>query len=157
MTTSGTLEPASGVANARDSLEQLLAFTPLEIDRFRWQPIADCPGVYYKELWRLGDYVQALIRYDNGASSDGKPLLAGHEHIWVVSGAATIAGRRMIAGSYMHVPPGKRHTVEGVGPDGCTLLQMHQPHAPAEAEELVEAEARDADDVASVDVAWVTG
>ena len=140
MTTSGTLEPASGVANARDSLEQLLAFTPLEIDRFRWQPVAGCPGVYEKELWRLGDYVQALIRYDNGASSDGEPLLAGHEHIWVVSGAATIAGRRMIAGSYMHVPPGKRHPIEDVGPEGCTLLQMHRPHAPIEAEQLVQAE-----------------
>src|SRR5664279_4970558 len=79
MTTSGTLETASGVTNARDSLDQLLAFTPLEIDRFRWQPVAGCPGVYEKQLWRLGDYVHALIRYDSGASSVGKPLLAGHE------------------------------------------------------------------------------
>jgi hypothetical protein len=142
MNTSGTLEAASGVANARDSLELLVAFTPLEIDRFSWQPVAGCPGVFEKELWRLGDYVQALIRYDSGASSAGKPLLAGHEHIWVVSGAATIAGRRMIAGSYMHVPPGQRHPIEEVGPEGCTLLQMHRPHAPIEAEGIVEAEER---------------
>ena len=128
--------------NARASLEQLVALNAMEIDGLPWEPVPDCPGVYEKELWRLGDFVQALIRYNTGATTMGKPLLAGHEHIWVVSGAATIAGRRMLAGSYLHVPPGQRHPVEDVGPEGCTLLQMHRPHAPVEAEQLVKDEER---------------
>jgi hypothetical protein len=36
----------------------------------------------------------------------------------------------------MHVPPGARHPVSQIGPEGCTVLQMHRPHPPREAELL---------------------
>lgn len=124
------------VPSSRQALEDLFALNPLEVDDLPWEPVAGCVGVHEKVLWRLGDFVQALIRYQPGCASPGEPHLAAHHHIWVVSGAATIAGRRLLAGSYMHVPPGVWHPVENVGPDGCTVLQMHRPHAPREAPEL---------------------
>ncbi len=93
--------------------------------------VTGCPGVQDKELWRFGDFVQALIRYAPAASTPGRPHLAAHHHIWVVSGAATIAGRRLVAGSYLHVPPDTPHEIVA-GTDGCLLLQMHRPHGPQE-------------------------
>lgn len=124
------------VTKGRESLESLQALNPQEIDGLPWAPVDGLPGVYEKVLWHLGSYAQALVRYEQGATSAGEPHLAAHHHIWVVSGAATIAGRRLTAGSYVHVPPQVRHAVENVGPEGCLLLQMHRPHAPIEAEQL---------------------
>jgi len=124
------------VMSGRESLGSLHALSQTEIDGLPWQPIEGCTDVHKKVLWHLGGFTEALIRYQPGASTAGEALLAAHEHIWVVSGAATIAGRRMLAGSYLHVPPGIQHPVEDVGPDGCTLLQMHRPHAPVEAPTL---------------------
>jgi mannose-6-phosphate isomerase-like protein (cupin superfamily) len=120
-----------------EALESLYSVDPQQIDELPWEPVPRCPGVDEKTLWRLGDFVEALIRYQPNATTPGAPHLAAHHHIWVVSGAAKMAGRRLTAGSYMHVPPGVRHQVEDVGGEGCTILQMHRPHPPREAESLV--------------------
>lgn len=129
---------AVSVLSERESLETLFAVNPVEIDGLPWVEVAGSPGVHQKVLWRLGTYVQALIRYEPGAETPGRPHHAAHHHIWVVSGAGTIAGRRLVAGSYMHVPPEVHHAVHGVGPDGLTLLQMHRPHAPVEVDHLLD-------------------
>jgi hypothetical protein len=132
--------PAVPVLTDRESLETLYAVNPVEIDGLPWTDVSGSPGVHEKVLWRLGAYVQALIRYEPGAETVGEPHLAAHHHIWVVNGAGTIAGRRLVQGSYMHVPPGVRHPVGDVGPEGLTLLQMHRPHAPVEAGRLADAD-----------------
>ena len=126
------------VMSSRDALEVLYALNPVGIDGLPWFAVDGVDGVHEKVLWRLGDFVQALVRYEPGATTAGEPHLAAHHNIWVVSGAATIAGRRLVAGSYLHVPPQVQHPVADVGPEGCTLLQMHHPHAPREALDLVE-------------------
>jgi mannose-6-phosphate isomerase-like protein (cupin superfamily) len=120
----------------REALDTLYSVDPQEIVKLPWEPVDGCAGVYQKILWRLGDYVEALVLYEPGASTVGKPHLAAHHHIWIVSGAATIGGRRLVENSYMHVPPGAWHGVTDVGPQGCTMLQMHRPHPPVEAESL---------------------
>jgi quercetin dioxygenase-like cupin family protein len=125
------------VLTSRDALETLYSVDAVQIDALPWEPVPGCTGVTKKLLWHLGGFTQALIHYEPGATTAGEPHLAAHHHIWVVSGAITIAGRRLIAGSYMHVPPGVRHFADEVGGEGCTLLQMHRPHPPTEAELLV--------------------
>ena len=100
---------------------------PGEIDRLPWKPVFGCPGVRTTDLWRLGDTHDALIAYEPGAATPGPPHHGADHHIGVVSGSATIAGRRVVAGSYVHVPPGIDHPIAEVGPEGCTLLQMHRP------------------------------
>jgi glyoxylate utilization-related uncharacterized protein len=126
----------------RQLLENLYAVNPQEIDGIPWEPVNGFDGVHQKIIWQLGGFTQALIRFQPGAATVGEPHLAAHHHIWVVSGAATIAGRRLTAGSYVHVPPGVLHPVKDIGPDGCTLLQTHRPHAMVEAEALVSEERR---------------
>ena len=127
---------SSQLQSDRAAVEALLVLPADEIEATRWEPVPGCPGVIEKTLWRFGAFTQALVHYDSGASSPGRPHLAAHHHIWVVSGTAEIAGRTLGAGSYLHVPPQVTHPIKGVGPDGCTVLQMHRPHAPREADRL---------------------
>jgi mannose-6-phosphate isomerase-like protein (cupin superfamily) len=122
----------------REALENLYSVDAHQIDELPWESVPRCPGVQEKTLWRFADFVVALIRYQPNASTPGAPHLAAHHHIWVVSGVAEMAGRQLVAGSYVHVPPGARHSVENVGHEACTLLQMHRPHPPREAESLVD-------------------
>lgn len=108
----------------------LLALGPTEIDQLPWQPVPGCPGVEDKELWRSGDLVHALIRYAPGSRTAGRPHRIADHHIWVLDGTATIGGRRVVAGTYLHVPPTTEHPIQDVGPEGCTLLQLHHQYRP---------------------------
>jgi ChrR Cupin-like domain len=100
---------------------------PAEIDWLPWAEVPGCPGVRVTELWRSGDVHDALIAYQPGASTPGPSHPSAQHHIWVISGSASIAGRRVVAGSYVYVPPDTAHPITEVGPEGCTLLQMHRP------------------------------
>jgi mannose-6-phosphate isomerase-like protein (cupin superfamily) len=119
----------------RYTFDAVTALTPADIDEIPWQAVTDCPGVRARELWRAGDFVHALIVYEPGARTAGLPHLAACHHIWVISGAATIGGKQVDAGSYVYVPPGVAHPIVGRGAEGCTLLQVHRPHEPHEAHE----------------------
>lgn len=123
--------------SGRNALSLLYSLDAQEIDTLPWEDVPECTGVQQKVLWHLGGFVQALVRFEPAAATPGLPHLAAHHHIWVVSGTVTIAERLLAAGSYMHVPPGVGHAATA-GDDGCTLLQMHRPHPPAEAESLAE-------------------
>lgn len=120
---------------AADALSAMYCLDAQAIDELQWDNVAHCTGVDQKVLWWLGDFVQALLRYAPGSVTPGVPHLAAHHHIWIVSGTATIAGRSLGAGSYLHVPPGVAHPAVA-GEDGCTMLQMHRPHPPTEASRL---------------------
>jgi quercetin dioxygenase-like cupin family protein len=124
------------LANETDALSDLPVLDAEQVASLAWTAVTGCPGVEQKVLWRLGGFTQALIRYAPGAGTPGLPHLAAHHHVWVHSGEITFAGRRLSAGSYAHVPPGAAHAAGDVGAEGCTLLQMHRPHPPREAELL---------------------
>lgn len=123
-------------AGGPDALASLLVLAAAEIEAMPWEPVEHAPGVRMKILWRFGDYVQTLLRAEPGATIPGRPHLAAHHHVWVVSGSATLVGRHVTAGSYAYVPPGVDHQLTEVGPEGCEVLQIHHPHAPEEAQHL---------------------
>ena len=97
---------------------------PGNIDQLAWKSVPGCPGVRAAELRSAGNAHDVLIAYQPGAGTPGQPHSGLSHHIWVVSGSATIAGRRVTAGFYVYVPPGTSHPVTEVGPEGCTLLQI---------------------------------
>ena len=117
------------------ALSMMYSLDAQGIDELPWEAVAHCTRVEQKVLWRLGDFVQALLRYEPAATTPGIAHLAAHHHIWIVSGTVTIAGRTLGAGSYIHVPPGVAHSATS-GDEGCTMLQMHRPHPPSEAKHL---------------------
>jgi ChrR Cupin-like domain len=107
--------------------DTLVVLGPDEIDQLPWKSVPGCPGVHATELWRSGNVHDALISYEPDASTPGNPHPNAHHDIWVVSGSASVAGRRVVAGSYVYVPPATAHPIADVGPEGCTILQMHRP------------------------------
>lgn len=98
---------------------------PAAIQWMPWQPVAGCPGVEEKELWSNAELVYALIHYEPGSHTPGHPHQVADHHIWVIEGRATIGGRPVVAGSYVHVPVAVEHPIRDVGPDGFTVLQLH--------------------------------
>lgn len=104
-----------------------VALDPLEIDRLPWLPLASSTGAVYKLLWRSGRAAQTLVHYHEGGQSRGEAHPDAEHHVWVVSGAATIAGRRLGAGSFAHIPAGLEHPTTDVGPEGATLLVLYRP------------------------------
>ncbi len=109
----------------RDARNSPLTLSPEEIAGLPWQPVTRCQGVSEKELYRIDDRVDALISYQPGATTPGRPHPASH-HIWVVAGEAIISGQTLTAGSYVYVPKGVTHPITA-GQDGCTLFQVHLP------------------------------
>lgn len=107
--------------------DSLLVLRPRDIAACVWRPVLGCPGVDYTELWRSGDFVHSLVRYQPESRTPGHPHIAAYHHLWVISGSAAIAGRHVTAGSYVVVPPGVAHTVTDIGPTGCVMLQIHRP------------------------------
>ena len=105
----------------------ILTLSPAEIDKLPWQTIPGCPGTVAKDLWRSGDMHDALISYQPGSGTPGRPHSGADHHIWVLSGSASIAGRRVGPGTYVHIPPGTEHPITDIGEDGCLLLQVHRP------------------------------
>jgi hypothetical protein len=98
----------------------------VELQSRQWQPVARCPGVSSKELWRGGSSSAALIAYQPYARTAGEPYPDAVQHLWIVSGQARVQGRWLPADSYVHVPPGAPHPIIA-GDDGCVLLQVHVP------------------------------
>lgn len=110
-----------------DALDDVTALTREEIGRSGWQPVQACPGVCQKVLWRSAGFVDALIRFEPGSRTPGRPHEGADHHIWVVRGQATIAGQPVVAGSYVHVPMDTEHPIRNVGSGSCVLLQMSRP------------------------------
>jgi hypothetical protein len=48
----------------------------------------------------------------------------------VIEGDAVILGRRVGAGSYVHVPSGVDHDLDASDTDGCTAFYVYEPPAP---------------------------
>jgi hypothetical protein len=113
-----------------DATAALVTMRPADIDALEAQPVPGCSGVTVKELWRSGDLHDALISYRAGAATPGCPHTEADHHIWVIRGPVLIDGKRVEAGSYVHVPPGAAHPILAIDPTGCVILQMHRPIPP---------------------------
>jgi glyoxylate utilization-related uncharacterized protein len=98
---------------------------PADINKVPWQRVPGCVGVWVKELSVTTTHVHALVALEPGAATAGRINTHAHQHLWVLSGRAAVAGRPVNEGTYVHVPPGAAHVIDHVGDAGCTLLQFH--------------------------------
>lgn len=111
----------------RDDMGRLMVLDTDQVDALAWSPMPGQTGVWSKILWRSGDVAIGLIRVDAGAEKAAHVHHGAHHHIWIVSGSATIVGRALAAGSYVHIPPGFEHEVTAVGPAGVTFFYTYRP------------------------------
>ena len=114
-------------SQTRDDLGRLIVLAAADVDALTWEPLPEQTGVFSKILWRSGDVAIGLIRVEPGAEKVAHVHHGAHHHIWVVSGSATMLGEPLTAGSYVYVPPGVRHEVTAVGPDGVTFFYTYRP------------------------------
>lgn len=82
------------------------------------------PGVNYVTLWREHKSLAGLMELDPGAELPEHTHRASIHHVWVVAGSARVDGRRLTAGSYVHVPAGVPHGLEALE-EGCTLFYLY--------------------------------
>lgn len=92
-----------------------------------WRPLTELGDVRVKVLHRSGDCVAGLLRLEPGSTERLHTHADAHHHAWVVQGEATIAGRRVRAGSYVYVPAGAPHAITDAGPEGCEVFYLFQP------------------------------
>jgi mannose-6-phosphate isomerase-like protein (cupin superfamily) len=123
----GTLEVAMSTVTMDRPLrhDRPVILDPLLIDHLSWQPVPGCPGVRAKELWRTSDTVCALLDYQPGAGTPGRPHRHARQHLWVITGRVVLDGRLLDAGSYVEVPAGTYHPIRAAVPSGAVVLQMH--------------------------------
>jgi hypothetical protein len=87
------------------------------------EPLA--PGVDHEVLWRRGIDRAGLMWVRGGAVVPEHQHDEAEHHIWLLEGSARVAGRTLQHPAYVHVPAGVTHRVEGIAPDGCTVMYLY--------------------------------
>ena len=116
-----------GVDRRRDDRGTVRVLAAPDVEAMEWEPLPGSPGVGQKVLWQSGEVVIGLIRVEPGHERPAHEHFSAHHHIWIVSGSCTMLDRHVGAGAYVYVPPGVRHEVVDVGPEGCTYFYTHRP------------------------------
>lgn len=98
-----------------------------DIDGRPWEPLRGIAGVEHKVLWRSGQMIVGLVRLAPGAEEPGHRHHDADHHMYVLEGAARIAGQFVSSGGFCYVPAGVPHSTTDVGPDGCTFFYTYVP------------------------------
>jgi quercetin dioxygenase-like cupin family protein len=109
----------------RDDLGRVIVATAADVEAAEWQTVL--PGVEHKVLWQSGDTSLGLMRVAPGAENPEHSHHAAHHHIYVLSGEATMLGRRVGPGAYVYIPPSVAHAVTDVSDEGCTFFYTYRP------------------------------
>lgn len=82
------------------------------------------PGVTYSILWRDGTNAAGVMRVEAGAEVPEHTHESSSHHVWITEGHARVGDRTLPAGSYVHVPAGTAHRLEGLKPQGFTMMYL---------------------------------
>jgi quercetin dioxygenase-like cupin family protein len=119
MTTTAQIPPMSGA-------QPLVVLDADAVGRLPWAAMHGVDLAVTRVLWAESGSLAGVMRLDAGAGLAPHAHQEGHHHMWVLDGSARIGGRRVSAGSYVHVPAGVRHGVEDVGAGGFTMFYVYQ-------------------------------
>jgi hypothetical protein len=103
--------------------ERMLLLGPEDLLGRAREPLG--PGVDHEVLWRRGIDRAGLMWIEGGAVLPEHQHDEAEHHIWLLEGRARVGGRTLVHPAYCHVPAGVAHEVEGVAPDGCTVLYLY--------------------------------
>ena len=85
----------------------------------------------YKLLWRSGKSVAGIMHVPPGSAVSPHRHTWSHHHVWVLAGEGEMAGRPVVAGTYVHVGAGVDHDITPRGPDGVTVFYLYLREGPA--------------------------
>lgn len=90
------------------------------------EPFGPNPGAATNTvLWRNDTSMAGLLTVTAGQRLGAHRHERNHHHMWVLSGAARVAGARLDAGGYAHIPAGVEHDIDATGTDGCTVFYLY--------------------------------
>lgn len=111
------------------TIESTIRLVPYsDVDKLPWHKLAGAVGVDCKTLYAAESAVAGLLRLRPGAEEPSHLHLDREHHLWVLAGSVTVGGTELVAGSYLHVPAGVRHTLHDGG-TGSLLFYVHDQAA----------------------------
>lgn len=111
------------------TIEPTLRLVPYaNVDKLPWHELAGAIGVDVKMLYAAGSTVAGLLRLRPGAEEPSHLHLDREHDLWVLAGSVTVGETELIAGSYLHVPCGVRHTLHDGG-TGSLLFYVYSRSA----------------------------
>lgn len=96
-----------------------------EIARLEPLRLGEIPGVRHRVLWHDETSIAGVMTVDAGHQLGRHTHRLNHHHIWVVEGRATILGRELSSGSYVHIPSGVEHDIDASATEGCTFFYLY--------------------------------
>ncbi len=89
------------------------------------QSLGDRDGVGRRIFFRDDTSEAGILRLAAGQRLGSHTHRENQHHMWVLDGEAKIAGSRLGAGSYVHVPAGVEHDIDATTTDGCKVFYLY--------------------------------
>jgi quercetin dioxygenase-like cupin family protein len=99
--------------------------TPEEIAALPASRLGSIEGVSHRILWRDERSTAGVLTIDAGHRLGQHAHRENHHHMWVLEGRATILGKSLGAGSYVHIPRGVDHDIDATSTEGCTVFYLY--------------------------------
>ena len=80
-------------------------------------------------LWQSGGAESGVLVVPGGSQLGEHRHRVNHHHMWVLEGTASVLGRMVGTGSYVHVPGAVDHDIDARTTDGCTVFYVYEPSA----------------------------
>jgi mannose-6-phosphate isomerase-like protein (cupin superfamily) len=93
-------------------------------------PLGSLRHVTHRVLWRHDTSEAGILTVDGGHALGRHAHRVNHHHMWVLDGHATVLGKEVGAGSYVHVPAGVDHDIDATATEGCTVFYLYLAPAP---------------------------
>ena len=113
--------------SATSTLHHPQLLSPHDIVGLPVSPIGSLPGVERKILWQDGTAEAGILVLMGGHQLGAHTHRRNHHHLWVLDGHATILGREVEPGSFVHVPSGIEHDIDARGTEGCAVFYVYAP------------------------------
>ena len=89
--------------------------------------IGTVEGVERKVLWRDATAEAGVLVVLPGHRLGAHTHRFNHHHLWVLDGRATILGRVVGPGTFVHIPSGVEHDIDARETEGCAVFYVYAP------------------------------
>ncbi len=114
MDTTSNLAAARATVLAHENIDDLPA-----------EPLGHLQGAFHRVLWRDATSMSGVLTVLAGHRLGRHSHRVNHHHFWVLDGEATVLGKRLGPGSYVHIPSGVEHDIDATASGGCTVFYLY--------------------------------
>ena len=89
------------------------------------EPLGNLDGVSHRVLWRDATSMSGVLTVQAGHRLGTHAHRLNEHHIWILEGQASILGKTLGEGGYVHVPSELEHDIDATSTGGCTVLYLY--------------------------------